>query len=62
MSFGDELAHIDRAARVATDVIQKTLRTMETNVRNLETDLANSKQPQSEDDKFVEVMGVSLIK
>lgn len=57
LSFGDELAHVDRAARVATDVIQKTLRTMETNVRNLETDLANSKQPQSEDDMFVEVMG-----
>ena len=62
LSFGDELTHVDRAARVATDVIQKTLRTMETNVRNLETDLANSKQPQSEDDMFVQVMGVSLTK
>lgn len=60
LSFTDDLPHIDRAARVSTDMIQKTLRQMDTNVRNLETDLNNNKVPQSEDDLFSKVMGVSF--
>lgn len=62
LSFTDDLPHIDRAARVSTDMIQKTLRQMDTNVRNLETDLNNNKVPQSEDDLFSKVMGVSFLK
>lgn len=57
LSFEDELRHVDRAARVAVDSIQKALRQMDSSVRNLETDLNNCKVPQSEDDKFVQVMG-----
>lgn len=57
LTFSDELVHVDRAARVSTDSIQKALRLMESNVRNLETDLSNSRQPQSPDDLFAEVMG-----
>ncbi|XP_075219811.1 diaphanous related formin 1 isoform X2 [Lycorma delicatula] len=57
LAFADELVHVDRAARVSTEAIQKALRMMESNVRNLETDLSNSRQPQSEDDLFAEVMG-----
>lgn len=62
LSFTDDLPHIDRAARVSTDMIQKTLRQMDTNVRNLETDLNNNKVPQSEDDLFSKVMGVSFLR
>ncbi|XP_073989603.1 diaphanous related formin 1 isoform X2 [Rhodnius prolixus] len=57
LTFGDDLMHVDRAARVSVDTIQKALRTMETNVKNLETDLANNKLPQDDEDKFSEVMG-----
>lgn len=61
LTFEDELRHVDRAARVAVDSIQKALRQMDSSVRNLETDLNNCKVPQGEDDKFVQVMGVSFI-
>ncbi|XP_066903255.1 protein diaphanous [Halyomorpha halys] len=57
LTFGDELMHVDRAARVSVDSIQKSLRIMENNLKNLETDLANNRIPQNEDDKFAEVMG-----
>lgn len=60
LTFEDELRHVDRAARVAVDSIQKALRQMDSSVRNLETDLNNCKVPQGEDDKFVQVMGVSF--
>lgn len=61
LTVGDELMHVDRAARVSVDTIQKALKTMEANLKNLETDLNNNKIPLSEEDKFAEVMGVSLI-
>lgn len=61
LNFGDELSHIDKASRVSTDIIQKALNIMESNVKNLETDLANNKISQDEDDKFSEVMGVSFL-
>nr|CAD7437653.1 unnamed protein product [Timema bartmani] len=57
LSFHEELSHVDRASRVSVDTIQKTLRQMDANIRNLETDLANNKVPQSEDDKFIDIMG-----
>ncbi|XP_015602184.1 protein diaphanous isoform X2 [Cephus cinctus] len=56
VSFSEELAHVDRASRVSLEQIQGTLRQMDANLRNLEQDLANSKVPQSNEDKFVEVM------
>ncbi|CAB3371123.1 Hypothetical predicted protein [Cloeon dipterum] len=56
LTFSDELVHIDRAARVSVDMIGKTLRNMDMSIRNLETDLSNSKVPQNADDKFYEVM------
>lgn len=45
---------------MSLDNIQKTLRQMDSSIKNLETDLANSKVPQSDEDKFAEVMGVSF--
>lgn len=60
ITFGDELTHCDRASRVSIDVIQKTLRVMDTSLRNLNVDLANNfKQQCEEDDLFSEIMAVS---
>lgn len=62
ITFGDELTHCDRAARVSLDVVQKTLRIMDTSLRNLDVDLTNncSKQQCGEDDLFSEVMTVNI--
>lgn len=60
LTFIDELEHVDRAARVNVDQIGKNLRTMDSAIKNLETDLNNNKEPQGEDDKFCEVMAVSF--
>lgn len=62
ITFGDELTHCDRASRVSMDLIQKTLRIMDTNLRNLDVDLVNNsnKQQCGEDDLFLEVMSVSF--
>jgi diaphanous 2 len=62
MTFSEDLTHVDKAARVSVETIQKTLRQMDANIRNLETDLNNTKQPQGDDDRFSEVMGVSFTK
>ncbi|KAF5285112.1 hypothetical protein FQA39_LY16801 [Lamprigera yunnana] len=56
LNFYDELPHIDKASRVSLDVIQKTLKQMDSSIKNLETDLSNNKLPQSDDDKFFETM------
>ncbi|XP_011299550.1 protein diaphanous isoform X4 [Fopius arisanus] len=56
LSFAEELLHVDRASRVSMENIQRTLRQMESNIKNLEQDLANSKIPQSEQDCFIEIM------
>ncbi|XP_032678760.1 protein diaphanous isoform X4 [Odontomachus brunneus] len=56
LSFAEELAHVDRASRVSLDNVQRTLRQMETNIRNLEQDLANAKVPQCDDDLLINVM------
>ncbi|KAL0280838.1 UNVERIFIED_CONTAM: hypothetical protein PYX00_002011 [Menopon gallinae] len=56
LTFHEELEHVDRASRVSLDNIQKTLRQMDGSIKNLETDLLNSKVPQCEDDLFFSVM------
>lgn len=61
LSFIEELAHVDRASRVSLENVQRTLRQMETNIRNLEQDLTNAKVPQCNEDLFIEVMKVSFI-
>jgi hypothetical protein len=58
LNFFDEMPHIDRASRVSLDTIQKTLKQMDSNIRNLQTDINNNRVPQSGDDKFLEVMEV----
>ncbi|XP_077255342.1 diaphanous related formin 1 isoform X3 [Temnothorax americanus] len=56
LSFVEELAHVDRASRVSLENVQRTLRQMETNIRNLEQDLTNAKVPQCDEDLFADVM------
>ncbi|XP_044261332.1 protein diaphanous isoform X1 [Tribolium madens] len=56
LNFYDEMQHIDKASRVSLDTIQKTLKQMDSNIRNLQTDINNNRVPQSSDDKFLEVM------
>uniref|UniRef100_A0ABD2X4U5 Protein diaphanous n=1 Tax=Trichogramma kaykai TaxID=54128 RepID=A0ABD2X4U5_9HYME len=56
LSFSEELTHIDRASRVSLENIQRTLRQMDSNIRNLEQDLNNAKIPQSDQDHFAKVM------
>ncbi|XP_074040398.1 diaphanous related formin 1 isoform X3 [Leptinotarsa decemlineata] len=56
LNFYDEMPHIDQASRVSLDTIQKTLQQMDSNIRNLKTDLTNNRVPQGDDDKFLEVM------
>lgn len=51
---------MDRASRVSLENVQRTLRQMDSNIRNLEQDLSNAKIPQSNDDLFLHVMGVSF--
>lgn len=60
LNFYDEMPHIDRACRVSVDALQKTLRQMDSSIRNLQTDITNNKVPQSDDDKFLDVMEVSF--
>ena len=60
LNFDEELIHLDKAARVSVETIQKSLRIMDSDLKNLETDLKTSKVPQSADDKFHEVMSVSV--
>ncbi|XP_030041077.2 protein diaphanous isoform X4 [Manduca sexta] len=57
LNFVEEMPHIDRAARVSMENLQKALKKMENDIRALETDLNNSRVPQCPDDLFHETMG-----
>lgn len=57
LNFAEELPHVDRAARVSLENIQKIMHQMTTSVKNLKSDLENNKVPQSDDDQFLKVMG-----
>ncbi|CAG9862213.1 unnamed protein product [Phyllotreta striolata] len=54
LSFYDEMPHIDQASRVSLENIQKTLKQMDSSIRNLKTDLTHNRVPQSDDDKFLD--------
>jgi len=59
INFPEELIHLDAAARVSVDTVQKALRVMDSDIKSLETDVKNSKTPQGSDDLFFDVMSVS---
>ncbi|XP_051163052.1 protein diaphanous isoform X7 [Leptopilina boulardi] len=56
LNFLEELTHVDRASRVSLENIQRTLRQMENNIKNLEQDVVNARIPQSDQDRFADVM------
>lgn len=56
LTFHEDLSHVTKAARVSLENIQKTMRQMNTSLKNLESDLNNNKIPQSDDDRFADVM------
>lgn len=61
LSFSEELPHIDKAAKISTETIQKTIYQIEVNLKNVQTDINNCKSlPKDNDDKFEEVMNVSF--
>lgn len=57
LTFYEDLSHVDKASRVSLETIQKTMRQMQSSLKNLESDLNNNKIPQCDDDKFSEEMG-----
>merc|ERR1719187_1863302 len=59
LNFGDELQHAERASRVSGDAIVKNLKSMETSIKALETDLKSYKQ-QADNDVFAEKMKTFL--
>lgn len=60
LNFVEELSHVDRASRVSLENVQRTLRQMDSSIRNLEQDLNNAKIPQSDQDRFAKVMMVDV--
>ncbi|XP_045538399.1 protein diaphanous isoform X4 [Papilio machaon] len=56
LTFAEEMPHIDRAARVSMENVQKSLKKMENDIKALEMDLNNARVPQSPDDLFNENM------
>ncbi|GIY38863.1 protein diaphanous [Caerostris extrusa] len=59
LNFAEELMHVDRAARVSAEQIQKNLSQMKKSVKQLETDLKNFR-PHNEEDRFADVMASFL--
>ncbi|KAJ8706293.1 hypothetical protein PYW08_010919 [Mythimna loreyi] len=56
LTFAEEMPHIDRAARVSMENLQKSLKKMENDIKSLEMDLNNSRVQQCPDDLFNETM------
>lgn len=57
LGMPEDLSHVAKAARVSLENIQKTMRQLNSWLKNLESDLSNNKLRQSEDDLFMDVMG-----
>ena len=50
LNFADEMIHLDCAARVNVETIQKGLKQMDSSIKNLEMDLKNAARGQVEKD------------
>ena len=52
LNFADEMIHLDTAARVSVESIQKVLKQMDSSIKNLEMDLKNAaRAPLERDDR-----------
>merc|ERR1719450_2099139 len=56
LNFYEEIMHLDRAARVSCENIEKALKQIESSLRNLDTDLALSTKAIDAEDLFTEAM------
>ncbi|XP_070554558.1 protein diaphanous homolog 2-like [Ptychodera flava] len=56
-NFGEEISHVDKAARVSDENVQKNMKMMEKSVKQVETDLKAFKQNPDGTDRFAAVMG-----
>jgi len=57
VNFYEEVIHLDKAARVSCEAIEKALKEMEGNIKNLDTDVAvASRSKLDPEDNFVEAM------
>jgi len=56
LNFYEEIMHLDRAARVSCENIEKALKQIESSLRNLDTDLAISSKAIDAEDLFTEAM------
>ena len=58
INFYEEIMHLDKAARVSRESVEKVLKQMEVSLRNLDTDLLiSSKAALDRNDTFPEAMG-----
>jgi len=58
ISFYEEIMHLDKAARVSCESVDKVLKQMENSIKNLDTDLEIASRVKLDpDDLFVEAMG-----
>ncbi len=57
LTFADELFHLDSAARVSVESIQKVLKQMDSSIKNLEMDLKNAaRAPAEPDDRYANLI------
>ncbi|XP_078683942.1 protein diaphanous homolog 2-like isoform X1 [Branchiostoma floridae x Branchiostoma belcheri] len=56
ITFGDEILHVEKAARVSEDTLQKSMSQMDKNITMLETELKNQATNTDPADKFKEKM------
>nr|ALX18036.1 diaphanous-related formin [Lymnaea stagnalis] len=56
LGFFDETIHIEKAARVSTEILHKNINSIGKQIRDLELDLKNLGKPNDPDDKFWDVM------
>ncbi|CAG2233282.1 DIAPH2 [Mytilus edulis] len=60
VGFLDEFTHLDKAARVSEETVTKNLKSMEKQLKQLETDIKNISKTNVDGDRFAEVMNISL--
>ena len=57
LTFYDEMHHLDNASKVSVETIHKSLKQMDSSIKNLEMDLKNaSRIPAEKDDRFIDSM------
>lgn len=58
--FENELTHVEQAARVSDEILQKSINTMQGNLKKLEKELETYKPLNDSNDQFLPVMKISF--